>query len=136
MAALESGNSGDGLRRLLVAEEFRAAADPDDRYLAVLAWCAVHHASDFGEFVSRQDSARRYLGLGRDEFEAARARRRSRQIDGTRFWAVLNIDREAKRSFVCRLLEFVGCPDDVVDGTTVALGLGRRPARANLLWAA
>lgn len=114
---------GDSLLFLLVGAEFRALADPTERYLALLAWCARNHASDFADFISHQESGHRYLMLSPDEIQEVRERNHARQINGTQFWAVMTIDPDSKRRFVRRLLEFIGCRDGTVIEACRALGL-------------
>lgn len=106
--------SGDLLLFHLASPEFARLASRDDRYLGLLAWVARRYPGDFADFVSRQESARRYLMLDREGINDARARNHARQIDGTPFWAVMAIDDAAKARFVRRLLEFVGCHDETV----------------------
>ena len=118
-AALEQG-----LPDFLGGLEFRALIDPTERYLALLAWCATNHASDFADFISHQESGHRYLMLSREEVQEIRAHNHSRQIDGTQYWAVMTIDPKSKRRFVRRLLEFIGCRDETVTEASRALGLG------------
>ncbi len=129
--------TGDHLLFHLVSAEFTALADPIDRYLALLAWVAGQHACDFADFVSHQDSARRYLMLSRAEVNAIRAHNHARQIDGTQFWAVLSIDDATRGRFVRRLLEFIGCHDETIAQAVRALGLESAEAhRFKLLGAA
>jgi negative regulator of replication initiation len=127
MAALsqETSPSGDGLLLYLASDEFKNLSDLTERYLALLAWCARNHASDFADFISHQESGYRYLFMNRDEFDAVRATNRARQIDGTQFWAVMSIGPGQRRRFVRRLLEFIGCHDETVHEACNALGLGR-----------
>jgi hypothetical protein len=105
---------GDHLLFYLTGPDFPAAADPVERYLALLAWCATNYATDFADFISHQESGRRYLMFNRDEINEVRTRNHARQIDGTPFWAVMTIDDDARRRFACRLLEFIGCHDETV----------------------
>jgi negative modulator of initiation of replication len=114
---------GDNLLFYLAGAEFTAHTDPIERYLALLAWCALNYAGDFADFISHQESGLRYLALNRDEINEARSRNHARQIDGTQFWAVMTIDDATKRRFVCRLLEFIGCHDETVTHAVRALGL-------------
>ncbi len=123
--------SGDHLLFYLTSEEFTRIADPIDRYLALLAWCARNYACDFADFISHQDSARRYLHWHRDEINEARARNLARQIDGTQYWAVMTIDEATRRRFVCRMLEFIGCHDETVAQALQAVGFA--PAGFKLL---
>lgn len=119
--ALLDNNSPLGL---LASSGFRALIDPTERYLALLAWCAKNHASDFADFISHQESGHRYLMLSREEVREIRAHNHARQIDGTQYWAVMAIDPRDKRRFVRRLLEFIGCRDETVSEAGRALGLG------------
>ena len=113
---------GDDLLAFLVSGEFRALVDPTERYLALLAWCATSHASDFADFISHQESGHRYLMLSREEVHEVRAHNHARQIDGTQYWAVMTIDPKSLRRFVRRLLEFIGCRDEAVTEACRALG--------------
>lgn len=115
--------AGDHLLFYLAGEEFTRLAGPIDRYLALLAWCARNYASDFADFISHQESGRRYLAFNRDEINEARTHNQARQIDGTQFWAVMTIDDATRRRFVCRLLEFIGCHDETVTHACHTLGL-------------
>lgn len=114
--------SGDHLLFHLVSAEFTALPDATERYLALLAWAAKNYACDFADFISHQDSARRYLMLSREEINDARSHNHARQIDGTQFWAVMTIDDATKARFVRRLLEFIGCHDETVQAALKALG--------------
>lgn len=125
--------AGDQLLFFLARPDFAALADPSERYLALLAWVAQHHACDFADFISHQDSALRYLALGPEEVQGIRARNHARQIAGTHYWAVMTIGDATKARFVRRLLEFVGCPDDAVDAALRALGLPLREPVFRLL---
>jgi hypothetical protein len=126
LAALsrESGLEGDNLLVFLASPNFKVLPDPTERYLALLAWCATNHSSDFADFISHQESGDRYLFLSREEFDEIRAHNRARQIDGTQFWAVMTIGPTPRRRFVRRLLEFIGCPDETVAEACDALGMG------------
>ncbi|OHE83180.1 MAG: hypothetical protein A3G75_00885 [Verrucomicrobia bacterium RIFCSPLOWO2_12_FULL_64_8] len=114
--------AGDALLFYLASPEFAAIADQTDRYLALLAWVARTHALDFADFIAHQESDRRYLALGRDQIREIMQRNHARQIPGTQYWAVMNIDATTKRRFVCRLLEFIGCHDETVVLARHALG--------------
>lgn len=131
---LEAPLTLDSLRVLLGSAEFRALTDPTERYLALLARCATNYPSDFADFVSHQESGHRYLMLSREEVQDVRAHNHARQIDGTQFWAVMTIDQGAKRRFVRRLLEFIGCRDETVTEACRGLGLaGADSGEARLL---
>ncbi len=114
---------GDNLVLFLASAEFRALVDPTERYLALLAWCATNHASDFADFISHQESGHRYLMLSSEEVHEVRAHNHARQIDGTQYWAVMTIDPMSKRRFVRRLLEFIGSRDETVTEACRDLGL-------------
>lgn len=120
---------GDSLLFFLAAPEFRALADPTERYLALLAWCATNYAADFADFISHQESGHRYLMLSREEVNEVRAHNHARQIDGTQYWAVMTIDPKSQRRFVRRLLEFIGCGDRTVTEACSTLGLSADPQR-------
>lgn len=119
--------AGDNLLFYLAGDEFARLTDPIERYLGLLAWCATNYATDFADFISHQESGRRYLAWNRDEINEARAHNHARQIDGTQFWAVMTIDEATKRRFVCRLLEFIGCHDETVTQACRALGFAAAP---------
>lgn len=115
--------SGDHLLFYLVSAEFTALPSLTERYLALLAWAAKNYACDFADFISHQESARRYLMLSRDEVNEVRSHNHARQIDGTQFWAVMSIDDATKARFVRRLLEFIGCHDETIAQAIRAIGL-------------
>lgn len=115
--------AGDLLLFHLASAEFNRLADATDRYLDLLAWCARNYGPDFADFIAHQESGRRYLAWSRDEINEARNRNCARQIDGTQFWAVMTIDDAARRRFLCRLLEYIGCHDETVTQACLALGL-------------
>lgn len=123
---LQEGRSpldADNLRYFVAGPRFLSLTDSTERYLALLAWCATNHASDFADFISHQESGHRYLLLSREEVQDIRAHNQSRQIDGTQYWAVMTIDPKSKRRFVRRLLEFIGCRDETVTEACRVLGL-------------
>jgi negative modulator of initiation of replication len=105
---------GDYLLFHLTGGDLVKLADPADRYLALLAWVARNHATDFADFISHQANARRYLRMSQAETDAIRRQHVTRQIGGTHYWAVMNIDAATKGRFVRRLLEFIGCHDETV----------------------
>jgi negative regulator of replication initiation len=116
--------AGDLLLFYLAGAEFTRLADPVERYLSLLAWCAQNYAADFADFIAHQESGRRYLTFNRDEINEVRSHNRARQIDGTQFWAVMTIDDATRRRFVSRLLEFIGCHDETIAQACAVLGLG------------
>jgi len=115
--------AGDNLLFFLTRAEFAALPDGTARYLALLSWVARNYACDFADFISHQESGRRYLMLNRDEINEVRSHNHAVQLAGTQYWAVLTIDDTTKRRFLCRLLEFIGCHDETVMQACRALGL-------------
>jgi negative regulator of replication initiation len=99
------------LAAFVLSSAFRSLPDESERYLAVLSWVARHHPAEFSEFIRSQSTSRRFLSLSREEVVATCRRNLARQIDGTQYWAVMNLDSSTKRRFVARLLEFAGYPD-------------------------
>ena len=115
--------AGDLLLFHLAGAEFAAQPNATGRYLNLLAWVARNYRCDFADFISHQESGRRYLMLSRDEVNAVREHNQACQLAGTQYWAVMTIDETTKRRFVCRLLEFIGCHDEIVVHACRALGL-------------
>lgn len=134
VAALVQGGhpllEADPLLLHLASPEFTNLTSPADRYIALLAWIARNHAHDFADFIAHQDSAARYLTLGREEVRELCAAHRSRQIGDTLYWAVMTIGEGTKARFVRRLLEFVGCHDETLRLALRALGLAAHVPRA------
>lgn len=131
-AAAVPAPADDGLGAFVEGETFRAATEPADRYLALLQFVATRFAPEFADFVSRQDSARRYLGLGPAEWAEARAQHVTRQVPGTHFWAVMNLEDGVRARFVRRLLDYVGATDETVSAALAALRLP--DGRARFAW--
>jgi SeqA protein C-terminal domain len=120
--------AGDHLLFFLTHPEFTAQPDPTARYLALLSWVARNYTCDFADFISHQESGRRYLMLSRNELNEVRVHNHARQLAGTQYWAVMTIDDATKKRFVCRLLEFIGCHDETVTQACRALGWLEAPA--------
>ena len=120
--------AGDHLLFYLASAEFAAITGTSERYLALLSWAAQNYSCDFADFISHQESGRRYLMLNRDEINEVRSHNHARQLDGTQYWAVMTIDDATKRRFICRLLEFIGCHDETVTQACRALDLVAAPA--------
>ena len=121
----------------MLGAEYRAKFTDADKYLAILGWIAAKHAADFSEFIvslSSGPSGRRYLGLSRDAIVKQCRHNQARQIPGTQYWAIMNIDTATKRRFLSRVLEFVGYRDEIIDfvggGIGMRRSIGRRPASA------
>lgn len=125
--------SGDHLLFHLVSPEFMQLPNSTERYLALLAWVAKNYAFDFADFISHQDSVKRYLMLNRDETNDVRSRNQARQIAGTQFWAVMSIDDATRARFVRRLLEFIGCHDETVAQALRAVGFEAETGSFRLL---
>ncbi len=118
-----SPESAEPLAAYVVGTDFRAATTADDKYLSLLAWVATRHAEEFGEFIRRQSFHGRFLGLSQAEIQETCRHNHARQIDGTQYWAVLNLGSATKRRFLARLLEFIGYRDAVVDFVCGVIGL-------------
>ena len=125
--------AGDNLLFFLTGAEFAAQKDPTARYLSLLSWLARNYACDFADFISHQESGRRYLMLNRDEVNDVRSHNHAVQLAGTQYWAVMTIDDATKRRFVCRVLEFIGCHDETVTQACRALGLSEASSGFRLL---
>lgn len=119
---------GNPLATFLLSAEFRAKFTDADKYLAILGWIAAQHGPDFREFIQSLGSGRRYLSLDREAILAQCHHNQARQIPGTPFWAIMNIDTPTKRRFLGRVLEFVGYREEIIDFTCQAIGM-RRPGR-------
>ena len=126
-----SPDAADPLAAFVLSPEFRAKFTDADKYLALLSWIAARHPADFGEFIRSLDGGRRYLGLSRDEILETCRHNQARQIDGTPYWAIMNIDSATKRRFLARVLEFVGYRDAAVELACAAIGF-TRPTRRRL----
>lgn len=102
--------------------EFRVKFSDADRFLALLGWVAKEFETEFSDFVLHLSSRRRYLGMSAEEIRATCSRNQARQIPGSRYWAIMNLDTPTKRRFLRRLLVFVGLADDVIGYVTQRLG--------------
>lgn len=112
---------------LLFSPEFLALTTPEAKYLAILTWIATEQSADFAEFVEREPSARHYLRFTRDEILESCRGHVTRQIDGTRYWAIMNIGPRARREFMLRLFDFIGYDAAAAEAVCAAIGLA--PAR-------
>jgi negative modulator of initiation of replication len=117
-----SPENSDPLAAFVLSAEFRAKFTDADKYLALLGWIAVRHADEFREFIAAQSTGRRYLSLSREEILETCRHNQARQIDGTLYWAIMNIDTATKRRFLARLLEFIGYRDAVIELVCAAIG--------------
>lgn len=118
----------DPLTNFLLSAEFRTKFTDADKYLAILGWVASQHVADFQEYIMSLNHGRRYLSMSREDIVAQCRHNQARQIPGTKFWAIMNIDTPTKRRFLTRVLEFCGYREEVIDFTCNAIGM-RRPAR-------
>ena len=109
-----SPEAADPLAAFILSADFRAKFTDADRYLALLGWVAGRHPADFGEFIRSLPGGRRYLSLHPDEILAACRHNQARQIAGTQFWAIMNLDTPTKRRVLARVLEFVGYREEVI----------------------
>ena len=127
-----SPEAAEPLAAFALSVEFRSKFTDADRYLALLGWIAERHPADFGEFIRSLPGGRRYLSLSQEEILAACRHNQARQIDGTQFWAIMNIDAATKRRFLARVLEFVGYREEVSEFACGLIGPKRsgRPGRS------
>jgi negative regulator of replication initiation len=118
----------DPLSTYLLGPEFRALFTDADKYLAILSWIAERHAADFEEYIASINRGRLYLSPNKEAIVAQCRHNQARQIPGTRYWAIMNIDTPTKRRFLTRVLDFCGYREEIADFTCNAIGM-RRPAR-------
>ena len=124
-------DAAEPIAAFILSPEFRAKFTDADKYIALLSWVATRNATEFGEFIRSLPGGRRYLGLSRDEVLERCRHNQARQIDGTPYWAVMNLDTATKRRFLARVLEFVGYREAVIDFVCAAIGM-KRPSRSRL----
>jgi negative regulator of replication initiation len=105
-----------------LSPEFRAKFSDADRYLALLAWMAKNDAAEFSDFIAHHASGRKYVGLSAEEIRETCHHNQARPIEGTHYWAIMNLDTPTKRRFLRRLLVFIGAPDDVITHVTATVG--------------
>lgn len=116
----------------LLNAEFRTKFTDADKYLAILGWIATRQAPGFNEFIlslSGSPSGRRFLGMSREEIVERCRHNQARQIPGTRYWAIMNIDTATKRRFLSRVLEFIGYREGVIEFACGMIGMRRLPRR-------
>jgi negative modulator of initiation of replication len=112
----------DPIVAFLASGEFCGAFTAAEKYLALLSWVATRHPSEFSEFIRNQSAGRRYLTMTRAEILEMCRQNEARQIDGTQYWAIMNLDELTKRRFVGRLLEFIGYREAVIAVVCAAFG--------------
>ena len=123
-----SPEATEPLAAFILSADFRAKFTDADKYLALLSWVSTKHPAEFGEFIRAQSGGRRYLTMSREEIMETCRHNQARQIDGTQYWAIMNIDTATKRRFLGRVLEFIGYRDVVIEFACNAIG-GRSAKR-------
>lgn len=112
----------DPLIAYTLSTEFRAKFSDADRYISILAWVAAHYPAEFNDLIEHLGSGRRYLGMTAEQIRETCRHNQARQIPGTHFWAIMNLDTSTKRRFLRRLLIFVGARDEVIEHVTATMG--------------
>jgi negative regulator of replication initiation len=125
-----ANDAAEPIAAFVLSADFRAKFTDADKYLAILGWVAVKHAEEFAEFIRSQAGGRRFLSLSREEILETCRHNQARQIAGTHYWAIMNIDTATKRRFLSRVLEFVGYRDDIIDFVCGAIGMKRTARRS------
>jgi len=110
----------------ILSPDFRVKFSDAERFLALLGWIAARQPAEFDDFVAHLESRRRYVGLSAEEIRETCRHNQARQIPGTHFWAIMNLDTPTKQRFLRRLLVFVGEPDEVIDAVVATLGSAGR----------
>ena len=123
-----SPEAAEPIAAFVISGKFRAKFTDAEKYLALLGWVAARHGSEFGEFIRSQSGGRRYLSMRREDIIEACRHNQARQIGGTQYWAIMNIDTATKRRFLARVLEFIGYRDAVVEFVGSVFG-GRAASR-------
>lgn len=117
-----SPEAAEPIAAFVLSGEFRAKFTDAEKYLATLAWIAERHTAEFGEFIRGLSGSRRYLGMSREEILETCRHNQARQIDGTQYWAIMNLDTATKRRFLARLLEFIGYREAAIEFVCAAIG--------------
>lgn len=120
-----TAEAAEPIAAFVLSTDFRGKFTDADKYLALLSWIAVRHAEEFAEFIRSQSGRRRFLSLSREEIVEACRHNQARQIAGTHYWAIMNIDTATKRRFLSRVLEFIGYRDDIIEFACGAIGMKR-----------
>lgn len=116
-------DAAEPIAAFILSVEFRSKFTDAEKYLALLGWLATRHPADFGEFIRSLEGGRRYFGMSREEILETCRHNQARQIDGTCYWAIMNIDTPTKRRFLARVMEFVGYRESVIDFACAAIGM-------------
>ncbi|MDB6127980.1 MAG: hypothetical protein JWM35_1876 [Verrucomicrobia bacterium] len=127
-----SPEAAEPLAVFILSAEFRSKFTDADRYLALLGWAALRHPADFGEYIRSLPGGRRFLSMNQEEILATCRHNQARQIDGTQYWAIMNIDAATKRRFLARVLEFVGYREEVIEFACGFIGQKRVTRRSRL----
>ncbi|MBS0664082.1 MAG: hypothetical protein JSR48_12520 [Verrucomicrobia bacterium] len=127
-----SPEATDPLAAFVLGPEFRVKEHDADRYLALLAWVAARHRAEFDEFIRGLSTGRKFLTMSREEILDRCRHNQARPIEGTPYWAILNLDTPTKRRFLARILEFVGYRAEVIEFVCGFIG-PRRAAVATLI---
>jgi len=109
-----SPEAAEPLAGFILSGNFSATSVDSDRYLALLGWIATRHPTDFSEFIRSLPAGRRYMNLPAEEILATIHHNQARQIDGTQFWAIMNLEPAQRRQFLARALEFLGYRPEVI----------------------
>ena len=128
-----SAEAAEPLAAFVLSAEFRTKTTDADKYLAMLGWISRKHEAEFGEFIRAQSGGRRFLGMSREEIIEACRHNQARQIDGTQYWAIMNLDTATKRRFLARVLEFIGYRESVIEFACGAIGLRSVARRGRLV---
>ena len=113
----------------LGSSDFRSLHKDADKYLAILSWVADQHPADFREYILSITRGRRHLSMSREEILEQSRHNQARQIPGTPYWAIMNIDTPTKRRFLTRVLDFCGYEDEMIEHTCNAIGMRRPTSR-------
>lgn len=124
-----AAEAADPLAAYILSSEFRMKFTDADKYLALLGWIAARHAGEFSEFILSLSSGRKYLGMTREEILETCRHNQARQIPGTHYWAIMNIDSATKCRFLGRVLEYVGYRDAVIEFACGVFGARTSPRR-------
>jgi negative regulator of replication initiation len=125
----QATNRTEPIAAFLTSAEFRGGFTDAERYLALLSWIAARHPGEFSEFIRAHSGNGDYLSMTREEILDRCRRNEARQIDGTQYWAIMNIPPVTKRQFLARLLEFIGYRDAVIEIVCNAFDEDRRGVR-------
>ncbi len=124
--------AAEPIAAFILSSDFRTKFTDADRYLALLGWIAARHAGEFSEFILSQSSGRRYLSMTREEILETCRHNQARQIPGTHYWAIMNIDSATKRRFLARVLEYIGYREAVIEFVCGLFGPRIAPRRGRI----